>query len=178
LLRADRLKSGTHFATLVLLLLRRLQPSEEQEIESMSATSIAQAHIDYELVDGWEPKVVVIGFVTRTISDPDHAHELGEQLDSLIRAELPLNFVIDFKNVEALGSTAFGEINAFARRVRWWGGSVRVCNLHDSLQLGAALIGLDDHVQFAGSRQSAIQEARKSAQRADAETVFYPASWN
>jgi len=121
---------------------------------------------------------VVIGFVTRTISDPDHAHELGEQLDSLICAELPLNFVIDFKSVEALGSTAFGEISAFARRVRWWGGSVRICNLHDSLQLGAALIGLEDHAEFARSRQSAIQEARKSAQRADAETVFYPASWN
>ena len=30
----------------------------------MSATSITQAHIDYELIDGWEPKVVVIGFVT------------------------------------------------------------------------------------------------------------------
>jgi len=144
----------------------------------MSTTSTTQAHIDYELIDGWEPNVVVIGFVSPTISDPDHAHELGEQLDSLIRSDLPLNFVIDFKDVEALGSTAFGEINAFARRVRWWGGSVRICNLHDSLQLGAALIGLEEHAQFARSRQSAIQEARKNAQRADAETVFYPASWN
>lgn len=144
----------------------------------MSATSTAQAHIDYELVDGWEPKVVVIGFVTHTISDPDHAHELGEQLDSLIRSELPLNFVIDFKHVQALGSTAFAEICAFARRVRWWGGSVRICNLHDSLQLGAALIGLEEHAEFARSRQSAIQEAHKSAQRGDADTVFYPASWN
>jgi len=144
----------------------------------MSIVSTTQAHIDYELIDGWEPKVVVIGFVTRTISDPDHAHELGEQLDSLICSELPLNFVIDFKNVESLGSTAFGEICAFARRVRWWGGTVRVCNLHDSLQLGAALIGLEEHAEFARSRQSAIQEARKSGQRADVETVFYPASWN
>ena len=144
----------------------------------MSATSITQAHIDYELIDGWEPKVVVIGFVSRAVSDPDHAHELGEQLDSLICSELPLNFVIDFEHVESLGSTAFSEICAFARRVRWWGGSVRVCNLHDSLQLGAALCGLDDHVEFAASRRSAIQEARKSAKRGEADTVFYPASWN
>jgi anti-anti-sigma factor len=154
------------------------QPSEEQEIESMSTASTTQAHIDYELVDGWEPKVVVIGFVTRTISDPDHAHELGEQLDSLIRAELPLNFVIDFKNVESLGSTAFGEIRAFARRVRWWGGSVRICNLHDSLQLGAAMIGLDEYAEFSRSRQTAIHEARKSANRTDSDIVYYPASWN
>src|SRR5690349_20487300 len=105
----------------------------------MSATSTTQAHIDYELIDGWVPKVVVIGFVTRTISDPDHAHELGQQLDSLICSELPLNSVIDFDHVESLGRTAFSEICAFARRVRWWGGSVRVCYLHDSLQLGVAL---------------------------------------
>ena len=144
----------------------------------MSATSTTQAHIDYELVDGWEPKVVVIGFVDRAVSDPVHAHELGEQLDSLIRSDLPLNFVIDFKNAKSLGSTAFGEIHAFARRVRWWGGSVRICNLHDSLQLGAALIGLDEYAEFSPSRQSAIQEARKSAKRGEAETVFYPASWN
>lgn len=144
----------------------------------MLSTSTIQAHIDYELVDGWEPTVVVIGFVSRTISDPVHAHELGEQLDSLIRAELPLNFVIDFKNVESLGSTAFGEICAFARRVRWWGGSVRICNLHDSLQLGAALIGLEDHAEFAPSRQSAIHEARKSARRGEVDAVYYPASWN
>ena len=144
----------------------------------MSTTSITQAHIDYELIDGWEPKVVVIGFVSPTISDPYHAHELGEQLDSLISAELPLCFVIDFKNVQALGSSAFGEICAFARRIRWWGGTVRVCNLHDSLQLGAALIGLDEYAEFATSRQAAIQDARERVKRGEADTVFYPASWN
>ena len=144
----------------------------------MSATSTAQAHIDYELIDGWEPTVVVIGFVDREISDPDHAHELGEQLDSLIRSELPLNFVIDFKNVKSLGSTAFGEIRAFARRVRWWGGSVRICNLQDSLQLGAALIGLDEYAEFSPSLHTAIQEARKSVKRNESDIVYYPASWN
>ncbi len=144
----------------------------------MSATSTAQAHIDYELIDGWEPAVVVIGFVDRAVSDPVHAHELGEQLDSLIRSDLPLNFVIDFKNAKSLGSTAFGEIRAFARRVRWWGGSVRICNIHDSLQLGAALIGLDEYAEFSPSLHTAIQEARKSAKRNDSEIVYYPASWN
>jgi anti-anti-sigma regulatory factor len=144
----------------------------------MSTASTIQAHINYEVVDRWEPEVVVIEFVSRAISDPMHARELGEQLDSLIRSELPLNFVIDLKNVEALGSSAFGEICAFARRVRWWGGSVRICNMHDSLQLGAALIGLDDHADFAANRQSAIDEARKSAKRGEEDTVYYPASWN
>src|SRR5262245_46408251 len=96
------------FARTVSLLLRRfIDCPRKQEIESMSTTSTIQAHISYELMDEEEPEVVVIEFLSRAISDPVHAHELGEQLDSLIRSELPLSFVIDFKNVKALGSTAF-----------------------------------------------------------------------
>jgi anti-anti-sigma regulatory factor len=152
--------------------------SEEQEIESMSTTSTIQAHINYEVIDGWEPEVVVIEFVSRAVADPVHGRELGEQLDSLIRSELPLNFVIDLKNVESLGSTAFGEIRAFARRVRWWRGNVRICNMRASLQLGAALVGLDEHAEFVRDRELAIDEARRSTKRGETETVYCPASWN
>jgi anti-anti-sigma regulatory factor len=144
----------------------------------MLAPSTIQAHIGYELLDQRQPNVVMIDFVSRTISDPIHAHELGEQLDWLIRPELPLNYVIDMKNVKALGSTAFGELCAFARRVQWWGGRVRVCELHPSLHLGAALIGLEQYAEFSPTRQSAIQEARKAAEQSEEKTVDYPVFWS
>jgi anti-anti-sigma regulatory factor len=163
------------FAGTVSLLLRRfIDCPRKQEIESMSTTSTIQAHISYELMDEEEPEVVVIEFLSRAISDPVHAHELGEQLDSLIRSELPLSFVIDFKNVKALGSTAFGEICSFARRVRWWGGDVKICGMHESLQLGASLIGLEAHSDYVADRRTAIEEARVSARRGDEESVYYP----
>jgi anti-anti-sigma regulatory factor len=124
----------------------------------MSTMEPIQAHIAYELVDDVEPAVVAIEFRSPEICDPHLAHELGAQLESLIRPELPRDFVIDFANVRSLGSTAFGEIVSFARRV----GGVHVCNLHPSLELGAALIGLDDCAECASNRRKAIQAARRA----------------
>jgi anti-anti-sigma regulatory factor len=144
----------------------------------MSTPPIIQAHISYELLDQRQANVVVIDFESRSISDPVHAHELGEQLDWLIRPELPLNYVIDMKGVRALGSTAFGELCAFARRVRWWGGKVRVCNMHDTLQFGAALIGLEQYADFSPNRQAAIQEARHAAMRGETEITDLPIFWS
>src|SRR5262245_36913560 len=137
----------------------------------MSTIATIQAHIAYELIDDNDPEVVVIEFLSHEIAGPAAARELGEQLDSLVRAALPRNFVFDFRNVHSLGSTAFGEIADFARRV----GRVRMCNLDQILRLGASLIGLDDQVEFADSRQAAIRAAKRDARRGEEDTVDYPA---
>jgi anti-anti-sigma regulatory factor len=150
----------------------------ESETETMSTTPTTQAHISYQLVEDRKPEVVVIEFLTRSVSDPPHAHELGEQLDSLICHSLPLNYVIDLQNVKALGSTAFGEICAFARRVRWWGGNVKVCCMHQSLQLGAALIGLGEYAGFSVNRRAAIDEIRRAASQGTDDAVNHPIFWN
>jgi anti-anti-sigma regulatory factor len=138
----------------------------------MSAATNTQAHINYELIDDENPEAVLIGFLSPEIAGPQLARELGEQLNSLIRPDLPRNFVIDFGNVRSLGSTAFGEIADFVRRV----GRVRVCNLDNTLLLGATLIGLDDWVQFADSRGAAIRAARRDWRRGDEDTVDHPGS--
>ena len=44
------------------------------------------------------------------------ADELGEQLESLIRPELPRNYVLDFGNVRSFGSSVFGALAGFVRR--------------------------------------------------------------
>jgi anti-anti-sigma regulatory factor len=139
----------------------------------MSITTTIQAHIAYELIDDTSPAIVVIEFLSHEIAGSLHAHELGEQLDSLIRPDLPGNFVIDFGNVRSLGSTAFGEIVNFAHKVR----RLYVCGMDGNLRLGAALIGLDDCAEFAESRRSAVNAARRYAMRAEEDTVDYPCSW-
>jgi anti-anti-sigma regulatory factor len=144
----------------------------------MSVKSTALAFINYKLIGEPRPKVMLIRFTNADIVDPDHARELGEQLALLVRDDLPPQVVLDFKDVRALGSTAFGEVASFARRVRGRNGQVRVCNLRDTLRLGAALIGMDAHADFADYRQWAIYQARKSARRGEEDTVDYPASWN
>jgi anti-anti-sigma regulatory factor len=138
----------------------------------MPSEPITQSHIAYDTIGDHRPEVVVIEFLSHEIPGPHQARELAEQLDSLIRPDLPRNYVMDFANVRALGSTAFAEIADFVRRV----GRVRVCNLDQILRLGASLIGLDDWVEFADSRQRAIRAARRDWRRGEEDTVDYPAA--
>jgi anti-anti-sigma regulatory factor len=138
----------------------------------MSITTTIQAHIAYELIDETSPGVVIVEFLSQDLAGTLQAHELGEQLDSLIRPDLPSNYVIDFGNVRSLGSTAFGEIVAFAHKVR----RLYVCGMDGNLRLGAALIGLDDCAEFAANRRSAVNAARRYAMRGEEDTVDYPGS--
>jgi anti-anti-sigma regulatory factor len=138
----------------------------------MSTT--ADAHIAYELIEDTNPAVVAIEFLSRDLADPIHARQLGEQLDSLVWSDLPRNFVLDFKNVRSLGSTAFGEIAGFIRKA----GQVRVCNMHETLRLGATLIGLSDSAEFALSRPEAIHAAQQAAEEGEYDTTESPIlSW-
>jgi anti-anti-sigma regulatory factor len=127
----------------------------------MSITSPTQAHIAYELVDNADPPVVVIEFVSGEIAGPVQAGELGEQLESLLRSDLPRNFVIDFSNARSLGSTAFSVIVSFAREVE----QLQVCNIPKTLELGAMLIGLEAWAVRARDRRAAIDGARRAAER-------------
>src|SRR6185312_824745 len=138
----------------------------------MSAEPFTQSHIAYDAIGDDRPEVVVIEFLSHEIPGPHQAHELAEQLDSLIRPDLPRNYVIDFAHVRGLGSTAFAEIADFVRRA----GRVRFCNLDHILRLGASLIGLDDWVEFTDSRQRAIRAARRDWMRGEEDTVDYPES--
>ena len=136
----------------------------------MSSIATQQALIAYELITDEHPQVMVIEFLTADILGPHQARELREQLDSLISSGLPRNVVIDFRNARMLGSSAFGVIARFVRQVL----HVRVCNLGHSLRLGAALIGLDECVEFADSRNSAVRAALADAMPSGEDTVDYP----
>jgi len=138
----------------------------------MASRLCVSAHIAYELIGELEPKVVVIEFLTREIGSPFHSRQLGEQLRLLIDPDSPRFFVLDFKNVRMLGSTGFGEIASFVRRA----GRVAFCNMPASLQLGAAMIGLEDHAEFARGRQSAIDAGMRSikwCREAPAEMLYF-----
>jgi anti-anti-sigma regulatory factor len=136
----------------------------------LTATTI-QSHIAYELIEDTTHEVVVIEFVSHDITSPAHAQELGEQLHLLIRPQPPQYFVIDCAGVRALGSTAFSEIVSFVHKAR----PVWVCNLDDSLRLGASLIGLENWARFAANRRAAINEAQRTARWDEEDTVDFPA---
>jgi hypothetical protein len=122
----------------------------------MSPSTTSQAHIAYELIEDAKHQVVIIEFLSHDIGTSDHARELGEQLDSLIRPQARQHFVIDCAGVRTLGNTAFREIAAFVLKAK----GVWVCNLNEKLRFGANLIGLDTRAKFAADRRAAIAEAQ------------------
>ena len=138
----------------------------------MSTAAEVQAHIAYEVIEDPKHQIVVIEFLSPDITSPVLAHELGRQLQSLIRFDPPQYFVIDFAGVKALGSTAFSEIVSFVHMARpaW------VCNLEGSLMLGASLVGLENWAKFAAGRRAAITEAERTARWDEEDTIDYP-SW-
>ena len=135
----------------------------------MSTTTAVQAHLAYELIEHTKHQVVAIEFLSHEIISPAHARELGGQLLLLVRPFVSQYFVLDFAGVRNLGSTAFSEILSFVRLAR----PVWVCNLDHPLRLGAALVGLDNWVKFAGSRHTAVEEAEWTARCDEEDTVDY-----
>ena len=136
----------------------------------MSSITAHEPFIAYELIEDELPEVTVIEFAHGDILGPHQARELREQLEYLMSSGVPRNVVIDFANARMLGSSAFGVIAKFVRHLA----RVRVCNISHSLRLGASLIGLDDWVDFAPSRDAAVQAALDDARRGREETADYP----
>ena len=58
----------------------------------------------------------------------------------------------------------------FARQVD----RLLVCNLHDTLRLGASLSGLDECADYFNNRRTAINEARRAAMSDIGDTADYP----
>jgi anti-anti-sigma regulatory factor len=125
----------------------------------MATATMNEPHIAYELIEDSEHQVVVIKFLSDEVNSPARARELGEQLQSLIRRPAHQYFVLDCAGVRSLGSTAFNEILSFVRSAQ----PVWICNLDNSLRLGAAMVGLENWARFAANGRAAVTEAQRTA---------------
>lgn len=132
-------------------------------------SSQASALISYELVD--HPRAAVVEFLSHSIADPDHATELSRQLASLVRPELPNRFVLDFKNVRAFSSTAFGALVGFVLKVRKAGGIALICNMDEFVRFGADIIRLGDYAPIVDGRQAALDRLAAGEAGVDASFV-------
>jgi anti-anti-sigma factor len=117
-------------------------------------SSKENAHIGYELIDS--PRAALVEFLSHAIADPEHASELGRQLASLVRPELPNRYILDFKNVRSFSSTGFGALVAFVLKVRKAGGLVIICNMDEFVRFGADIIRLGDYAPIVADRQAAL----------------------
>lgn len=112
------------------------------------------AHISYERID--HPRAALVEFLTHAFGDPEHASELGRQLASLVRPELPNRYILDFKKVHTFSSTGFGALVAFVLKVRKAGGQVLICNMDEFVRFGADIIHLGDYAPIVADRRAAL----------------------
>ncbi len=133
-------------------------------------SSQAGALISYEQVP--QPHAGVVEFLSHSIADPDHATELSRQLASLVRPELPNRFVLDFKNVRAFSSTAFGALVGFVLKVRKAGGIALICNMDEFVRFGADIIRLGDYAPIFADRQAALDHLAGGEANANADVAF------
>ncbi len=126
-------------------------------------SAVSQAHIAFDLNDDRYPRVVIVEFLTHAIADAAHSAELSQQLSTLIRPDLPKNFVLDFEDVRSLSSSAYGALVSFILKVRQAGGKVSICNMDDFVRFGADVIHLGDYVLFSDDRQSAVNSFLKES---------------
>ncbi len=116
--------------------------------------SSSKVHIRSERVA--KPGAVVVELISTAIGDPKHAHELGQELASLVRPEAVDRFVLDFRNVKTFSSTGFGALVGFVLKVRKLGGHVFICNMDDFVRFGADIIRLGDYAPIFDDRQAAL----------------------
>jgi anti-anti-sigma factor len=121
-----------------------------------TSSASGQAHIAFDLNDEMHPQVVIVEFLSRAIADPTHAAELSQQLNMRIRPDLPNRFVLDFEDVRAFSSTAFGALVSFILKVCQAGGRVTICNMDEFVRFGADLLRIGDYAEFAEDQPSAI----------------------
>jgi anti-anti-sigma factor len=114
-------------------------------------------HIAFDFNDDLHPQMVIVEFLTHAFADPTHTAQLGQQLDSLIQPDLPHRFVLDFEDVRAFSSAAFGALVSFILNVRHAGGQVAICNMDEFVRAGADAIHLGEYADFAADRQSGIE---------------------
>jgi anti-anti-sigma factor len=112
------------------------------------------AHISYERID--HPRAVLVEFLTHAFGDLERASELGRQLASLVRPELPNRYILDFKNVHTFSSTGFGALVTFVLKVRKAGGQVVICNMDEFVRFGADIIHLGDYAPILADRRAAL----------------------
>lgn len=114
----------------------------------------AHAHVAYETID--QPRAVIVEFLSHEVADPEHASELGRQLSSLVRPDLPNRYVLDFQKVRNLSSTAFGALVGFVLKVSKLGGLVVICNMDQFVRFGADIIRLGDYAPIVTDRHAAL----------------------
>lgn len=111
------------------------------------------AHFKWDIVDG----VAVIDVETQKIDQPRLAQELKLQLLALLRAAQTKKYLINMRKAHYVGSTGFGVLLEFGKKVRETGGSVRLCEMNKDVLVGANILGLGTIIPIDADEASSLR---------------------
>ena len=107
--------------------------------------------------------VAVVEVLTRELNDQDFATEFGGQLRELLATKPSDKFVLDFRHVEFMGSTAFAILFEFGREVRAAGGRAVACGMSHDVRLGADIVSLGAVMPIVDDEPSALAALQAGA---------------
>ena len=76
----------------------------------------------------------VVHFTVETIIEEKDIQSINESLTALVDKDSRKKFLLDFENVQALSSPAFGMFITLHKKTRDAGGQLAVCNLNPQIK--------------------------------------------
>lgn len=101
--------------------------------------------------------VALIRVLAREMRHPQSAQQFGSEVRAALQSLGLKNAVIDLKNVEYVGSTAFATLLTLGKAIAAQGGALKICDLHPDVQVGANILGLGKAVEIFDSRHDALK---------------------
>jgi len=106
--------------------------------------------------------VAVFRVMVKEMRHPHSAQQFGTEVRAGFQSSGLKHALIDMKNVEYVGSTAFATLLNLAKSVASNGGVLKLCDLHPDVQVGAKILGLGNAVEICEDRQTALRSFASS----------------
>lgn len=100
---------------------------------------------------------VVVAYVDMPeIRHPTPAQEFGSDVYALVDRDGHSKILLDMGPVRYMSSTGFAVLVGLAKRLAEKGATIKICNLHPDVQIGANIIGLGQIVETYPDESEAI----------------------
>ena len=100
--------------------------------------------------------VTIVRVVADAIRHPGQAEQFGKDLATLVAHDGRKRLVLDFRECDYLGSTAFAVILGLAKRVAEAGGSLAIFGFRPDVLTGALIISMDKIIPIFDHEKQAL----------------------
>ena len=115
-------------------------------------STLAADYFDLDDLGG----VAIVRVMATAIRHPEHAQEFSAELASLVEKEGRTRLVLDMRECDYLGSTAFAAILGLYKKVNAAGGKLAIFGFRPDVLVGANIIGMGHIIPIVDDENQAI----------------------